>query len=276
VELARLNPQGLRAIVLDSAVPAETPLVSESVLRGNEVLARVLAECRTVPSCDAAFPSISEKLERILDRYAATPQRRRLSGGVFVTIDDSQILFLLQSLLSFRAGAEQIPMVIDALDADVSQVDELLQALVAANGAVTDGVYLSVACREIPRGDVDPASLIDPLLSKLAKASHTSAAFGRLCGIWGLAYEGEGEALSSDTPALILTGELDPSLRPEWADRVAAGFGAAQRFVIPGESHTPGDSLCGSRVLETFMESPQQQISEACVAQTRPLQFATP
>ena len=173
VELAQLNPQGLRAIVLDSPVPDQTPLVSEGVLRSNEVLARVLAECRTIPSCDAAFPSISDRLERMLDRFAATPQRRRLSDGVFVTIDDSQVLYLLHTLLSFRAGAEQIPLVIDALDTDVSQLDDLLQALVAANREVSDGVYLSVACREVPRGDVDPASLIDPFLSKLAKASHT-------------------------------------------------------------------------------------------------------
>jgi pimeloyl-ACP methyl ester carboxylesterase len=273
VELARLNPQGLRAIVLDSAVPAETPLISEGVLRGNEVLTRVLADCRNTPSCETAFPGTSEKLERILDRFAATPQRRRL-GGVFVTIDDSQILFLLQSLLSFRYGAEQIPMVIDALDTDVSQLDDLFQALVAANRAVSDGVYLSVACREIPRGDVDPASLIDPFLSKLAKASYAAAAFGRLCSVWGLPYEGSGEPLASQTPALILTGELDPVLRPEWAERAAAGLGAAQTFIIPGHAHAPGDSSCGSRVLEKFMESPQQQVSDACVAEALPLHFA--
>ena len=276
VELAQLNPQGLRAIVLDSPVPDQTPLVSEGVLRSNEVLARVLAECRTIPSCDTAFPSISDRLERMLDRFAATPQRRRLSDGVFVTIDDSQVLYLLHTLLSFRAGAEQIPLVIDALDTDVSQLDDLLQALVAANREISEGVYLSVACARGPRGDVDPVSLIDPFLTKLAKASHTPAAFGRLCDVWGLQYEGWGEALASDTPALLLTGELDPALRPEWADRVAAGLGAAQTFIIPGEAHAPGSSLCGSRILEKFMESPQQQVSEACVAEARPLRFAIP
>jgi pimeloyl-ACP methyl ester carboxylesterase len=276
VELARMNPQGLRAIVLDSAVPAATPLIGEGVLRGNEVLARVLADCKKTPSCEAAFPNLSEKLERLLDRFAATPEPRRLPDGVVVTIDDSQILFLLQSLLSFRAGAEQVPLVIDALDADVSQVDELLQALVAANRAVSDGLYLSVACREVLRGEVDQARLTDPFLGRLAKASHTVEAFGRLCSVWGLQYGDGAQTSSSNIPTLILTGELDPGIRPEWGALVAASLGAAQTFTLPGEAHVPGDTLCGSRVVATFMESPQQPVSEACVTEPRPLRFAIP
>lgn len=276
MELARLNPRGLRSIVLDSPVPAEVPLVSESVFRGNEVLSRVLADCERTPSCEAAFPNSAEMLASVLDRFAATPERRRLSTGIVVTIDDSQILFLLQTMLSFRAGAEQVPLMIDAIDDDVSQVDELFQAIIVADRASSDGLYLSVACREIPRGDVDPSNLMDPFLGKLAEVSHTAAAFDRLCGIWGVQYGDVPQAVSSAIPTLILTGELDPAVRPEWADRVATALVAAQPFTIPGEAHTPGDSLCGSRVLQAFMESPRQQVSEACVSQPRPLRFAVP
>lgn len=274
LELARLNPQGLRAIVLDSPVPPNTPLIGEGVLRSNEVLARVLAECRNVSSCEVAFPNTPDKLQRMLERFAENPERLRLPDGVAITIDDSLILSLLQSVLSARAGAEQIPFLIDALDTDVSSVDELLQAVVGGHRAVADGVYLSVACREIPRGNVDPASLLDPFLRKLAEAAYAPAAFQRLCSGWGLQYEEGPQTWSSNIPTLIMTGELDPVIRPEWADRVAASLGTAQAFVIPGEAHTPGDSLCGSRVLATFMDSPQQQISQACVVQPRPLQFA--
>lgn len=276
VELAGLKPKGLRAIVLDSAVPGHTPLISEAILRGNEVLARVLADCEKEPSCKAAFPNLSERLLSLVDRLATAPVRRRLAGGVDITIDDSQLLAILQALLSFRAGAEQIPLVIDAMDSDISQFDELLQAMVAANGAVATGVYLSVTCGEVPAGDIEPTSLMDPFLSGLAKASHASAAMKRLCGIWGVPYAEGAQAASSDIPTLILTGELDPAIRPEWAARVAAGRAAAQAFTIPGEAHTPGDSLCGARVVATFMESPTQQVVQPCLTEPRPLRFATP
>jgi pimeloyl-ACP methyl ester carboxylesterase len=258
VELLRLDPAGLRAVVLDSAVPSDVPLVSESVLRGNEVLVRVLADCRQTPSCDAAFPDASGQLERILDRLAAAPQRRDFPGGVVVTVDDSQVLFVLQSLLTARVWAEQIPLMIDQMDRDISAIDQVLQALVA-DQTVSDGVYLSVACREIPRTELDPASLGDPFLRRLATASAAGAAFGRLCGVWGLQYEATPGLGSSDIPVLILNGEIDPVVRPEWTDRVSAGLRESQTFTIPGEAHAPGDSLCGSRVLSMFLDAPQQK-----------------
>lgn len=276
IELAALNPQGLRAIVLDSAVPAETPLISEGVLRGNEVLARVLADCMKAPSCASAFPNSSEKLTALLQRLAATPEHRRLPDGVDVTIDDSQVLAILQGALSSRAGAGQVPLLIDVLDADISQLDDLLQAIVAGNRSVAEGVYLSVTCGEVPAGNVDPATLADPFLSALAKASYTTDAVKRLCGIWGVPYVAGAPAAASSIPTLILTGELDPTIRPEWAERVATGRDAAQAFTIPGESHTPGDSLCGSRVVQTFMEAPTQQVVQPCITEPRPLRFETP
>jgi pimeloyl-ACP methyl ester carboxylesterase len=275
LELVRLNPAGLRAILLESPVPADVPLVKESVLRGNEILVRVLGDCKNTPSCNAAFPDVSGKLERMLDRFAAAPERRRLPDGV-ITVDDSQILFILQALLSVRAGAEQVPLMIEQMDSDISQIDELLQALVAADRTVSEGVYLSVTCREILDAELDAGSLMDPFLRRLANASHASAASRRLCGVWGVQYEATPAQESSEVPVLLLNGELDPAVRAEWADHLAAGLPRAQTFTIPGEAHAPGDSVCGSLVLGTFLESPQAKVVQACTTEPRPLRFATP
>jgi pimeloyl-ACP methyl ester carboxylesterase len=276
LELVRLNPTGLRAVLLDSPVPADVALAKESVLRGNEILVRVLVDCRNTPSCNAAFPDVSAKLERMLDRFAAAPERRRLPDGVVVTVDDSLILFVLQALLSARAWAEQVPLMIEQMDGDISQIDELLRALVATDRTVSEGVYLSVACREIPDAELDPGSLMDPLLRRLANASHALAAFRRLCGVWGVQYEATPAQETSEVPVLLLNGELDPAVRPEWAERVAASLPRAQTFTIPGQAHAPGDSVCGSRVLGAFLESPQAQVLQACITEPRPLRFATP
>ncbi len=214
LELARLDPAGLRAIVLDSLVPPDVPLVNESVFRGNEILVRVLADCKKTPSCDAAFPDASGKLVRILDRFAAAPARHRLADGLVATVDDSQILFVLQSLLSARAGAQQVPSMIEQMNRDISGIDELLEVLVAADRAVSDGVYLSVTCREIPGAELDSGSLADPLLRTLANASHVSPAFRRLCGLWGLQHEATPALETSQVPVLILNGEIDPAVGP--------------------------------------------------------------
>jgi pimeloyl-ACP methyl ester carboxylesterase len=276
LDLLSMNPHGLRAVVLDSPVPSNVALVTEGTIRSIEVLGRVIADCRASSSCEASFPDLTARLERVLDRFAAHPERRRLRDGTMVTIDESRVLSILESLLSFRQGAEQIPRIVGDLDADLAQVDIWLEAIAESSRTISDGLYLSVACREIPLSTLNPAVFEDPLQQKLARASHASEAFERLCRVWGVGHEASRAAVASAIPTLLLSGELDPSIRPEWAVQAGAGLSSAQVLIIPGEAHVPGESLCGAQAVESFMAMPREAVSLPCLSERRPLRFAGP
>jgi pimeloyl-ACP methyl ester carboxylesterase len=277
LELLRMNPSGLRAVILDSPVPDGVPLFAEALVRGNDVMIQVLDQCTRSGSCAAAFPGISARLERVLDRFAAQPERRRTSDGTNVTIDESQVWYVLQSLLYSRGGAQQVPRVIAQFDGELSQIDELLQAIVDSGETVSDAVYLSVACREIPSADVDAAQLANPLAKKLSEASYLTSAFSKLCNLWGAAHESTpAHPTHSDVPVLVLTGELDPVVPPGWGVRVAEGLSSAQVLTIPGEGHVPGDSLCGTQAVGNFMNAPRAPVALNCLRESRPLRFVSP
>jgi pimeloyl-ACP methyl ester carboxylesterase len=276
LELLRLNPAGLRAVVLDSPVPDGLPLVAESVARGSNVLVQVLEQCNRSATCAAAFPDISATLDRVLDRFANHPETRRTSSGATIAMDDSQVWYVLQSLMSSRQGAQQVPAMIAQLDGDLSRLDELLEAIADSEDSVSDAVYLSVACREIPVADLDPAKLTDRLAKKLSEAARVTAAFARLCNVWGASLESTARPPPmSDVPVLILTGELDPATPPEWGMRAATGLPSAQVFTVPGEGHVPGDSICGTQAVRDFMRTPGVAPSLACLTAPRPLRFVS-
>jgi pimeloyl-ACP methyl ester carboxylesterase len=273
LEVLRVNAAGLRAVVLDSPVPMGRALVSEAVLRSNEVLMRVLGDCAALPTCNAAFPDIITRLEGLLDGLAAQPVRRRIAGAVWANVDESQALAALHASLGSRAGAGEIPRLIARSAQDISTIDPLV---IAASGSVAEGVYLSTMCREVPQAPIDPNATPSGLMRKLVGASREPAAFSRVCGIWNVEAAHSTIEPSSEVPTLILGGELDPVMPPQWLGQAGTRLGAAQRFAIPGEAHTPGDSPCGSKAITAFLNDPASAVSLPCLTTPRPLQFAPP
>jgi fermentation-respiration switch protein FrsA (DUF1100 family) len=82
------------------------------------------------------------------------------------------------------------------------------------------------------------------------------------------------EAVSSDSPVLILSGEADPVTPPENGERVAKTLPNSLHLVVTGQGHNVIFRGCLPRVASDFIEQGTVQgLDTACVSQVQPLPF---
>ena len=88
----------------------------------------------------------------------------------------------------------------------------------------------------------------------------------------------ENEALRSDIPTLILTGDLDPVTPPSYGEKIAETLPNATHAQIPFTSHGVfSDRRCARQLAASFLDDPTAPLDLSCVDQLRaqPPVFAT-
>ena len=76
----------------------------------------------------------------------------------------------------------------------------------------------------------------------------------------------EGEAVVSDIPTLLLSGQFDPTTPPRWADLAAETLSNSYSFVIPMAGHVVGiDTPCGRKLMGRFLYRPDQVPDSSCL-----------
>jgi pimeloyl-ACP methyl ester carboxylesterase len=99
---------------------------------------------------------------------------------------------------------------------------------------------------------------------------------GVVCGIWprGPVPPDLHQPLTSDVPALLLSGSADPVTPPAYAQQAAAGFARHREIVLPGFGHGQLTAPCMDRVMARFLESADPAtLDVACTQEARPMPF---
>jgi pimeloyl-ACP methyl ester carboxylesterase len=82
------------------------------------------------------------------------------------------------------------------------------------------------------------------------------------------------EPLVAATPALLLSGELDPVTPPDYAERVAEGLTNSVHLVGEEQGHGLVVVGCMPRVLRDFLAAPNPEALDAeCLERERPMPF---
>lgn len=139
--------------------------------------------------------------------------------------------------------------------------------------AVSQGMQVAVPCNE----DATFARAREFVTARDQHRAVAGLAFSPLfhesileiCAAWGLTATSrtENQAVRSDVPALLVSGELDPITPPENAREAARTLGRATQLVIPRGGHTAG--LLSPRARATmvrFFDAPQRAPDAACLA----------
>jgi pimeloyl-ACP methyl ester carboxylesterase len=80
--------------------------------------------------------------------------------------------------------------------------------------------------------------------------------------------------VQSDTPVLLLSGELDPVTPPRYGAEVQRSLPASRHFVLRGQGHTVMGAGCAPRLIADFIErADARALDGACLDQ---LQYAPP
>lgn len=287
----RQYPDRVRSVVFLAPGPIDLryPLfAARDVQRALDLL---FADCGADPACAAAFPRLREDFAAVVARLGQGPVRleipeprsRRLET-VVLTLD------LLRLTLPYRLysteAAARVPLAIhQAAEGDFTALARASHTIWKQTWAApSQGLYLSVSCSE-------DAALLDPHLASTPSrparpepdalvAEATRDTFvGDLrvrlhrtrCGAWprGTLPAGYWDPVRSDTPALLLAGEVDPILPPVWAEEVARHLPNSRLVVVPQASHWPVTPCTRNLIREFLAAGSTEGLDTACVQATR-------
>jgi hypothetical protein len=83
--------------------------------------------------------------------------------------------------------------------------------------------------------------------------------------------------VSTDIPALIVSGDMDPITPPPLAEAIMPGFSNGTLVVFPYTGHGPLRSLeCGGDMLNSFFDDPMGELDLSCVDEVEAPEFFVP
>lgn len=280
----RNHPERVRSAVLQGVAPTDmkTPLHhAEDSQRSLDLL---LADCAADEACRTAYPRLKEKLAAVEARLAETPaaveiEDPKTKKRVRLTISRDLFNEELRWRL-YGEGPSPIPEYIQrASEGDFSKLAATLlrqRRAISSGNVLSIGTFLSVTCAE----DVP---LIDPEEARrLAQGTFLGTyrvdQQARACSVWprGKVSPDFAEAVRSDVPVLLMSGERDPATPPRWGEQVARGLIHARHVIFPGGAHI-GRSPCVRKLLgDFFNRGTVEGLDTACVQEPRKTAFVLP
>jgi pimeloyl-ACP methyl ester carboxylesterase len=258
-QYAKRYPQGVRAIVLDSAVPNDLVLGSEHARNLEDTLSELFARCRADRGCTERFGDPYQTLQRVQSRLRAQPQRLDLRDPFTFrmqqkTIDADQLAQLLRFYAYSPYTAALVPYVL--AEADAGRYAPLLGQAQVVVGDVADHVYggmaLSVICAEdVPRlhpnpndaGTVLGNALIEWLINVCPSWPHAAAPADFAAPLTG------------PVPVLLLAGEHDPVTPPRYARAIVRTLPNGRVLEVAGQGHSLVSVGCMPRLLGEFIRT---------------------
>jgi pimeloyl-ACP methyl ester carboxylesterase len=268
--LMRDHPDAVRSAVLDSPMPLESRFDEVAASSLRRALDAVVGACAVTPSCATKHPDLRANLDKAFTRYGREPVNFRFAVDKdrfdTATVGANQLAAVLGSATRTPPPIKRLPDFIDQAAAGNLEPLGGLFAEEIGPTSFTMGMRIAVWC-----ADVVPFE--DP--KRIAAQSDPSAGAGgamlsvippSACARMHLpaAPAQEGEAVRSDIPTLILSGELDPWTPPMWGRRMLRNMPNAQFVEIAGRGHTPGFSACSAGIIARFIRDPGKPASEAC------------
>jgi pimeloyl-ACP methyl ester carboxylesterase len=258
-QYATAYPGAVRSVILDSVVPNELVLGSETALNLDAALKARFAVCTHTPACAQRFGDPYAAMVRLRDALRARPQTVTVRDPVTYAGEEAEAraadLAVTARLFAYSAStAALLPLTIDeALHGHyaplLGQRRLITQSL---NDQLTDGMGLSVACADDadllqPRPEDDSLLLGQSLVQYLRVA----------CEVWpkGSRTAGFHEPWRSDAPVLVVAGEFDPITPRRYGDAVVKHLSRGRLLVLKGQGHGVLGTGCLPRLAGEFVES---------------------
>jgi pimeloyl-ACP methyl ester carboxylesterase len=258
------HPGRVRAAVLIGVSPANATPPKGHAPAGKQALQKLIGLCRSDAACAAAFDPAAD-MERVRTRLRSIPDAP--SEEVFFE--------KLRSLMYQPAGARRLPFILSrAAAGDLAP----FFAATKSSFAYADGMAFSVIC---PEG----MALMDVMVARSA-AKATPFGDYRLrrqqeaCAHWPVAKVPADHVppVRSNTPVLLISGELDPVTPPALADEVAKTLPNAKHVVIPESGHmfdgmSGVDSCLDPLILRFLKSGDAKSLDASCIATMKPPPF---
>jgi pimeloyl-ACP methyl ester carboxylesterase len=270
LEYLRQFPQAVRRSVLDGVAPPDMALPASFSTDGQAAFDAMLAACEAEAACRGAHPRLRAQWHALLERLPQQALVRDPLTGVPRPLDVTRGLLLgaVRGPLYVPALAAGLPVAIEAAaNGDWEPLLGLSAMLQSPGGGLAMGMHFSVICAEdVPR----LATTRDAPGSDFGR--DMAELYRKACAEWprGPVPAGFYEIPRSASPALLLSGGLDPATPPRHGAPVTQALGPMARHVLVANAgHGVMAIGCMPDVIHRFIEAGDDHaalgVDTACV-----------
>ena len=278
LEYLRRHPASTRTVVLDSVVPPSLALGNEHAKNLEAAIEAQFARCAADAECTRRFGSPRARLHQLLQQLHEQPQKVTYRDPLTNELRQDELTAVsLASVVRFYSYAPQLFGMLPMLLAEAAggQFENLMAQSRMMEQLIGEQIYvplqLSVMCAEdAPGMRVDPADAGTVLGTEFVE--YTLAQ----CAVWphGATPKDFHDAVKSDKPVLLLSGELDPVTPPRYGDEVQRQLPNSRHFVFRGQGHSVMGVGCGPRLAAEFIAAADARaLDGTCLDQ---LQYSPP
>ena len=274
----------VRSIVLDGVSPTDMRIPLFAARDAQRALDKLLQACEADPTCNAAYPALGDRIRTLLRRLEADPPRvsvvhPRTGVAEDVVVEARVVASILFGALYSPVTASIVPVLVD--HAERNRFESLFALGLAGSASAENmsvGMQLSVLCSEdaarFADADVDRETAGSVFGSHLLRGQRQACAFWPKGEVPPEFYQ----PVTSNVPALILSGDVDPVTPPSWGEAVAKHLPNARHVAVPATGHGVIGTPCGGRLIEQFLErGSAADLDVGCVDDVRrPPFFVTP
>ena len=276
----RLHPEGVRSVILDSTYPPEVDAAAELPDQMAEAFQRFFEACVADAGCNTTYPNLETRFNALVAHLDETPLKVQvLDVATFkrqaATLDGPRLQDLLFLALYEPLLFRQFPRVIQELESSKTTTAAVLMGVAVSQlGFLSIGAHVAVQCHE-ELAFTDPAMLAGAIARHPELAENVSnqlvvGPFGfDTCAVAdaGRAESIENQAVISDVPTLVLSGELDPVTPSAWGRGVAAAQSHGTFVSFKGLGHGVSfEEGCPNDIARAFLESPSLPVAVGCTA----------
>ena len=283
--LIRDYPDKIRSVVMDSPLPLEVNYDEESVNNLLESVNNLLNDCETDTDCNTAFPNLKSRFLKYLEDKTNNPLEVKVENPENGKLETFYLIGadLISVFSSARTGdVPNIPFEIHKiLNNDLSSVKKQLQSVFQEpGGGIGRGMRLSVWCAE-----ENPFNSQEKIAAETTKypaiKGLSPAVFDiEVCKIWSVkkVSEIENQAVKSNIPVLLISGEYDELTPVKWAEAMTHNLTNSYHLIFKGWKHGPTTNWsnpCAMEAANDFFNNPTEKPKPECFELIKRPEFKT-
>jgi pimeloyl-ACP methyl ester carboxylesterase len=278
----------MKTLALDGLTPPSLANPGWTWNSARESFDNMMAACTSQPACQARYPGLGDKVIEQINKLEAHPITTTVKvegvGDTKVVIDGGALFSAYMVPMATHFPAD-MPAAIDELaQGNPTRIAQRLAhtyANPASVGMMAWGLTFSVWCSDwIPfEPEADQAEAAWHSFAALPDSVRAQAPqlpfLRKACEAWNVpkASEWVRGATDSDVPALVLSGSYDGQTSPASGQYVAQRLSHSTVVTVPGVAHGIYIDPCGTAVVNSFFDNPQQP-DTSCVKTTLPPAYA--
>lgn len=241
----RRHPESVRTVMIEGVAPLGTKAPLTFARDAQNAFDALVRECAEDADCHARFPDPAADLKAVLTRLKKEPVTVEVvdpKEGTRAPLEltPNALVQTVRYMLYNPVEALRLPAFLRAgAEGDFAALG---QAAYTTAGlllsSLPDGLYLSVTCAE-DVDEIDPAE-IGPATAGTFLGDFRIHQQRAACEHWTRSKlpPGFNEAVRSEKPVLIISGERDPVTPVRWGELAARTLPNSRQMVVPDAAHS--------------------------------------